>query len=220
MQSLRLRSQLVTWFFALHVLVSIAAAISDASIAQFLQGMTPGDPGNAARATAHDDRQSLIGIVEIGVSLACAVVFLMWFQRAYKNLHTVRYQPLEFTPGWAIGGFFVPFINFVRPYRIMKEICAGSTSLAEEPERRAEALTSLLIQVRWWWMLFLSDSAISNAAARTMMKAEALDEILTAEWIDFGSELLSIPAAIVALLLVRRVTEVQERARLRAEVHS
>jgi len=219
MQSLRLRSQLVTCFFGLHVLVSIAAACSDVSIAHFLQGLTQGDPENAARATAHDERQSLIGIVETGVDIACAVVFLMWFQRAYKNLHTVRYEPLEFSPGWAIGGFCVPFLNLVRPYKIMKEICAGSTFLAEEPGQHAETLASLRIQARWWWTLFLSDSAIGNAAGRTLANAEGLDQILTAEWIDFGSELYSIPAAVVALLLVRRVTEVQERARVRADIH-
>ncbi len=217
MQSLRLRSQLVTACFCALVLVSLVAALSDYSLVLFLQGVTPGVPADQAYAQELDDRQALIGIGQLVTGLACAVVFLMWFQRAYKNLHAAGYQELRFKPGWAIGGFFVPFLNLARPFQIMKEICSGSSFLAHDARQHAWKSISLGVHAAWWWALFLSDSAFGNASGRMMQKAEGIDKIITAEWVDFASSLYTIPAAIVTLLLVRRLTELQELARLRRQ---
>jgi len=213
MKSLRLRSELVTAFFGALVVVSVVSALSAYSIVHFAQGITPGDPSNQARADALDERESLIAIVNVGTWIACVVAFLMWFYRAYKNLQSAGYKDLRFTPGWAIGGFFVPILNLARPFQIMKDVCEGSAFLAQDARSRAWTSISLGVHAAWWWALFLSDSAFGNAVGRYMAKAEELDEIVIAEWLDFASSLYTILAAVVALLLVRRLTELQERAR-------
>ena len=43
---------------------------------------------------------------------------------AYKNLST--WHATRFRSGWAIGGWFVPFLNLVRPYQIAKELASYS----------------------------------------------------------------------------------------------
>jgi len=49
------------------------------------------------------------------------ITFIMWFRRAYFNLHQ-KVNHLSYSEGWAAGSWFVPIINLYRPYQIMKEI--------------------------------------------------------------------------------------------------
>jgi hypothetical protein len=44
-----------------------------------------------------------------------AILFLVWFYRAYRNLVRSGIQDLRYAPGWAVGSWFIPFFNFVRP---------------------------------------------------------------------------------------------------------
>src|SRR5664279_2860174 len=49
--------------------------------------------------------------------VAGSVCFSMWFHRAYRNLPTLVNGQLLTTPGWAVGSFFIPFLNLFRPYQ-------------------------------------------------------------------------------------------------------
>src|SRR5262249_34683580 len=69
-----------------------------------------------------------------GVFIACAVLFCMWIHRAASNaLASGRNYGFDFTPGWAVGYFFVPIANLWRPYQIVRAIWdsanAGNSSV-------------------------------------------------------------------------------------------
>ncbi|MHB0915094.1 MAG: DUF4328 domain-containing protein [Thermoleophilia bacterium] len=219
MESLRARCQVVTVVFVVILVLSAVAALSDLSLLQFLQGISSGEPVDDARAEGIDSRQAVIGILQGGSFLACAIVFLMWFHRAHKNLKVGGLDGLRYTPGWAVGGFFVPFLNLVRPFQVMKEVWAGSTYLSHPREEESWRAVSHAPHVGWWWALFLIMSFVGNASGRLMLRADSLEELLAAGWVTLASDLIDIPAAFVALFLVRRVTDLQERARTRLQTH-
>ena len=52
--------------------------------------------------------QFLLFIVSSIVGIFVIVFFIMWFRRAYKNLHTLKARNLKRSEGWAAGGWFVP----------------------------------------------------------------------------------------------------------------
>jgi hypothetical protein len=52
-----------------------------------------------------------------------------------------------------------------------------------------------------------------NVSVRMMVGAKDIDAILTAGWAILASDLLDIPAAVVAIVLVRAISGRQERAR-------
>lgn len=54
---------------------------------------------------------------------------------------------LLFSPAWALGGFFVPFLNLVAPYIAMNQLYQGSLKHAQH--NRAPALLPC------WWVTFL-----------------------------------------------------------------
>jgi len=65
---------------------------------------------------------ALVGIVQLVVFIILGVTFLRWIFQTNKNLRYLSSQPMEFTPGWSIGWYFVPFANLYKPYQAMKEI--------------------------------------------------------------------------------------------------
>ena len=162
MESLRKRCQVVTGVFVAILVVSALAALSDLSLLRYIQEISSGGPVNESRADGIDTRQAMMGMVQLGLFVTCAITFLMWFHRAHKNLKAGGLNDLRYTPGWAVGGFFVPFLNFVRPFQVMKEVWIGSANLSGDVE--AESWPTPL--VGWWWAFFLSSSVLSNASLR------------------------------------------------------
>ncbi len=54
------------------------------------------------------------------------ILFLVWQHRAYSNLRPLGVPRPEFSSGWVIGSWFVPFLNLVHPFQITKYILLGA----------------------------------------------------------------------------------------------
>lgn len=55
-------------------------------------------------------------VVEFPVYILTVVFFLIWLNRSYKNLTPLGAQDLAYSSGWAVGYWFIPFVNLVRPF--------------------------------------------------------------------------------------------------------
>ena len=83
------------------------------------------------------------------------VMFLVWFYRARVNAEGHGW-PQRLSPGWAIGAWFVPVVNFWFPFWIMVDIWRAG--LPEQPRAKIAILPGM-----WWasvlafFYLLLSD---------------------------------------------------------------
>jgi hypothetical protein len=66
------------------------------------------------------------GVVGHGVRVGTAVAFLGWLYTAAGNLARLGVRSPRFSPGWAVGWFFVPVWNLVRPYQVLRDVWANS----------------------------------------------------------------------------------------------
>ncbi|MEP6577009.1 MAG: DUF4328 domain-containing protein [Nitrososphaerota archaeon] len=99
-------------------------------------------------------RIGLIVILNAVISVAGRIFFLWWFYRAYKNLKTLGIA-LKSTPRRVIVNFFIPIINFWKPYFAAMEIWNNgdpSTLLATEQEGR-HSRGSVIVKL--WWITTL-----------------------------------------------------------------
>ena len=55
------------------------------------------------------------------------MVFIRWLSRAYKNLDVAAPGFRRYGHGWAIGSWFVPFLNLWRPKEIINDIHRGGS---------------------------------------------------------------------------------------------
>lgn len=95
------------------------------------------------------------GLGQIGSLLLCAAAFCFWFFRAAKNAeHFAQGHFVELGAGWAIGGFFVPFLNLVRPYQMARQIERLSGSNGESAI------------IGFWWGAFTLNNILGNIEFR------------------------------------------------------
>lgn len=147
--------------------------------------------------------QGLIFLFQLPLRIATVVVFLMWVYRVYKNLTPLKASYTEYSAGWAVGYWFIPFVNLFRPYQVMQETWRESEPdfNADLPYLSASAGSSSLII--FWWIAFL----VSNISLR-IVDATAESDVFPVVAIING--ILTTVAAYLAILVVRTITNRQE----------
>jgi uncharacterized protein DUF4328 len=146
-----------------------------------------------------------------GVYGATAIAFLVWFYRAYANLPALGMEPLDPGAGWAIGGWFVPFLNLVRPKEIMNDIWRGSDP--DRPSRRdgfwRTGPVSGLVHV--WWALFLLSLLMDRLVLGVMrVGPDTVESARTLSTVTMASDGVDVALGLVAFELVRRATRRQQ----------
>src|SRR4030095_623375 len=153
-----------------------------------------------------DGTVSLFGLI---VLIATAVVFLFWQHRAFKNLPALGVPRPEFSSGWVVGSWFVPFLNLFRPYEIMKYIRDKS-----DPETVKFGFGDFDTRdnstLKAWWGFWIACCIVDRFSNRMYGRAETLDGHVAAGWVGILSSGLTIVAACLAIAVVRDITSRQE----------
>jgi hypothetical protein len=144
------------------------------------------------------------GFVAIATSLLAAVVFLVWFHGAAKNLRAFGHHGLAFTPGWCVGWWFIPFANLVKPYRAMQEIWRAShpdsVGAGYEGAWLASPVTSLLGS---WWAAWLVSGFLDRISGK-------IEDVQASGAIGLAGTLVSALAAILLIRIMRTITRRQD----------
>lgn len=167
---------------------------------------------DAAEALANTLRQGLVGVLSLAVSLGTGVVFLIWFHRAHANLPALGGRRLKYSPGWAVGGFFVPFLNFVRPAQVMTEIWHGSDpeGLERDTALHGPSARNKLeapLQVVLWWGLHVGAGIIAYIGLRGSLFTVTAD-LEALRWSAKCSAAAEAVRVFGALVAIRVVTQV------------
>ncbi len=168
-------------------------------------------------AAVYDLAERWILFVVLPSYVGCVISFLMWFYRAHRNLNALGNDELEYKSGWTIWGFFIPFLNLVRPFQMMRETWHGSdptllgqsASFVQDGVQRG---TPTL--VGWWWGTFLAMGMLSRASKRLGRRIENLPNPSDADfqfyaWATLAGSVIAILAAILAVRLVWTITRMQ-----------
>lgn len=144
------------------------------------------------------------------IAFACRVLtiiaFLLWFYRVHRNLPALRAEHLKFTPGWAVGGWFVPVIGLFLPYQVMREVLRESDPARIDPKGSPASATL----IGWWWGTFLLAKLLTPLGMKIRMTPLELTGLIGMARFDILTELLVIVAGICAIRIVRRIDRDQE----------
>jgi len=217
MKSLRVPNVVLNIIFAGILVASIGAVVLDLALLDYLEGILRGQLVDDVWAAAADARQAMLGVIQFGLYVACVLAFFVWIFRAQQNLRLAGLDGLRFTPEWAILWFFVPIFNLVQPYRTMKQLWAGSKLLAGQAEADSWEKVAPSGEVVLWWTAFVLMGIVSQASGTRMSRAETLEEILIASRWALAADVLVILAAMAGMLLVRRISALQDAARSRGD---
>jgi hypothetical protein len=188
----------------ISVVVACIALVDD--VAEFVQvqigQLSPDQVAN------NDPIQAIVGLLQSGLGILTGITFLKWIYRAYKNIQGFGAEGLRFSPGWAVGYYFIPILSLIRPVQVMSEIWRASDDPRNWPRRPGSWL------IGSWWTLFLLYTGVTQVSLEIAIQASTNEQWTLAAVLAILGDLFSIPLSIAAL---RLVTEVHRRQKALVE---
>ncbi|HEX8288849.1 MAG TPA: DUF4328 domain-containing protein [Pyrinomonadaceae bacterium] len=157
----------------------------------------------------------IIGLLEVPLRILTIIFFLIWLHRAFKNLPALKSAYQEFSPGWAVGWWFIPFANLVMPFKVVRELWNESDPDFDEETGFLNSVGGTPGIIVFWWASFI----ISGFAGR-ISSAMIDNDGNTSEHFPFAliiASLFQIAAAVLAIMIVRNITQRQEKRFSRIE---
>jgi hypothetical protein len=164
-------------------------------------------------ATGEDGLTMLIALIYMAYLVAmliCIVLVCLWIHRAHSNLRDAGIDGLEYTPGWAVGWYFVPFANLVKPYGAMRELWHASHGAA------ADFIAPAPSVINYWWAAWIIGNILSNISTQITLRSP--ESVSAAALIGAFGSVLSLIAALFLLQLVQRISAAQRDGQAAAGV--
>jgi hypothetical protein len=141
--------------------------------------------------------ETILNVAMLALTLGTYILYLMWLHRVVRQIG-IWGSDVGATPAWAIGCWFVPFVNLIKPFRVVRSVVRelGGKSLA----------ASLHLGV--WWGAFLLSRMLDRLAGSLSKPGMPFSFFLPAYFVKIASLGCTILAA---FLCVRIVCEVQKR---------
>lgn len=158
-------------------------------------------------ASANDLRQRIIALTYLITFVISAIAFILWFRRAYNNLHQ-KNNFLSFGEGWAAGAWFVPIINLFRPYQIMKELYVETKRVLSECQ--VIYIQKLPIrQLGIWWAFWICNSISSQVVFRMTQKAETINSLQMATVASMIDNIIGIALTLITVRVIKSYADVE-----------
>ncbi|HEX5615840.1 MAG TPA: DUF4328 domain-containing protein [Acidimicrobiia bacterium] len=201
----------LTWLFALIAVASALLAVFRFIEWSLLDDLRT-DPLSVEFSDLEDsdDRINALTGVRTMLILATAVVFIVWLHAATKNLRAFGYRDLRYGPGWAIGGWFVPFANLVIPKQVVDDAWRGADPQAAPSGRPAGPVPGVFLA---WWLAFLASTFLDRIGNFVGDADDAdISQLQTASQLTLLAALAAALGAGLAIVVVSRMTA-RHRAR-------
>ncbi|MDX2361187.1 MAG: DUF4328 domain-containing protein [Crocinitomicaceae bacterium] len=138
------------------------------------------------------------------VFLLSAIFFIMWFRRAYFNLHLLVSNKLRYSEGWAAGAWFIPIFNLFGPYNIATDLHTYTETmlldkgLIEPDPKRIQIKNA-------WWALWIIGSILGNIGSR-------MDDKMVNEGavIAIIASVITIGAGLLAIKMIKNYSQMEE----------
>jgi hypothetical protein len=171
--------------------------------------------GRGAAATVQDASNVVDGfaITTFVLVLITAVVWITWQHRAHAALPALSVVGRRFTPGWVVAWWLIPVANFVMPLLTVAELWKATDPEAGPADWAARPIPALL---GLWWACCLLRFPVLGAVASGIGTGQDLDALTARAGVGIASDLVMAVAAVLAIVLVRRIEERRRRKALTA----
>lgn len=177
------RAKLATWAL-------IAGAVTD-GLGAVISALTVAFAGNSQPTDLNlfDVANGLTGLAQTVVFITTGVLFLRWWHLMVRHAEARGIQ-VGATPGWAVGYWFVPFANLVRPVKIASAAANGFGVTAP---------------IGAWWALWILSNIASQVSARMNLSEMSTGGGNVSAVADLIDGLLSVPAALLCVAVIRAI---------------
>lgn len=197
------RAKTARIFMIIMAVASIASLLIEIYRYYIFKNIYTGDV-TYAEAVAFDQMYLIFSVVNVVITIVAAIFFVMWFRRAYWNLHQLT-KGLRYSEGWAAGAWFIPIFSLFGPYQIATDLFSKTETLLSE-QGLIEPKPSIHSIKGWWWALWIAGSIIGNFSSDS-----SYDLLIMTVVASIISSALLTGAAILAVKVVDNYNEMEEQ---------
>lgn len=222
-QSLSIYSGMSIAMIAVVTVIQLVTQVLDVVWFEALETASQQEGDGIDRADVIEIASALLSMVWFLALLLSAGSFILWLYRARTNLEILGISGFKRSRGWVIGSWFIPFANFVLPFGMVAEVSRASDPSfeASRPASDARRTESLLA---CWWAAWIGMAVSSQVYSQVYFSAGGSEGSPAAILEDRGAVLLvgglntvlTVTAAILAVQVIRRVTQRQQARITRA----
>ncbi|MFP6593820.1 MAG: DUF4328 domain-containing protein [Dehalococcoidia bacterium] len=171
-----------------------------------------GDVLDVARTV--NDYKSDHSVIWASVSIfgiALVVTFTMFIHQASSNLRHLRIAGQKFTPGWAVGWFFIPFMNIYKPTRIVGELAKASRSTdTKNPRAWQNANSQDGKFISSWWTLVIMAVLFGPRGISLFVGRGNIEDWAAAGRLLVLSDLFQVLPLVLTVIVIFRLQRAQE----------
>ena len=212
-QSAATRSRAVIALLLVWMVSAIGLVVVNLLRLGLVNRIASGQTVTLDEARASDSLVSGAALASAGVYVLTAIAVLMWLHRVVRNNQSFGERYLRFSPGFAVGCWFIPFANFVFPYQAVREAWAAADPAHpwSTPETRRRSRGSGLVLA--WWLTFIVGNLASFATLGygPNSDVDALTRVTAITYITVAQETVHIAAALLLIAVVTRLTSRQDQ---------
>lgn len=157
--------------------------------------------GSMLPVRAVEDGYVGAGVVQLLAFVTTVVLFLVWFSKVDAVARTFGVVGHRHGHGWAVGAWFVPFLNLWRPKQLADDAWrAADPALPPGAHLTAAPQPGL---VRLWWGLWVIANVLSGTS---ITFSTELEDLRQSAHLGAVADLLFVVSAITAVLVVRQLT--------------
>lgn len=198
-----------------QIILMVAAAIALIYRMSLLRRLQSGGSVSQTQGEGADNAVVVVTTIWSFAFLATVVLWCVWQHRAQRSAGEITTGGLRFTPAWAVGWWFIPFANLVKPFQAVRELWKASHGGAAWNERATWHV------IGWWWGLWIAGNihlwfgpnefgfgfGVGSAGGPT-----SLSGLISRDTWEIVSLLLRVVAAVLAIVIVRSIVRSQETA--------
>ena len=208
--ALRAPATVVYVMAAIVLVCTVAAIVSGFFEVSLLGRIADGENVTQSEAETNDLRVAVITALQGLAYLGTAIAFIVWFYRAHVNLRALGASEVRHASGWAIGAWFIPFFNLVRPKSMANDVWKASDPELPAPvgiERWSRVALPMVLAV--WWAAWVLASLVSSVAA-VLALGDDPETLKASSEVALVSDGLSLLGGILLIGVVRSITARQQ----------
>lgn len=153
--------------------------------------------------------ETILLIFHLTCTLPIMLVFFRWLYVMYKNLYALGLEGVEYSPGWAVGWFFVPIMNLFRPVQVIGELWRGSQPGTNAETWTEERVPSFIVV---WWVVWVASGLSYNFLTSELINARPLPkELSQSVMLHILGSIAYLAAVILTAVLIHRIRKAQLR---------
>ncbi len=184
------------WLIIVAVISLITFSMQINLVNDFDKNLYSFDEMNAL-AEKNDSRVANMSFLYVISLLISYFLIGRWFYVSTKINHLLGIKGLNFSPGWSVGWYFIPFANLVMPYQSLKETFKASFNTEEWQNNRVPYDFPI------WWATYWMGNILGQLSARMSWGDEVtLEQIIQISYVNIIADILLIINAIFLLRII------------------